>query len=363
MQTKKFVKTYMSIVFGTIILNTTMIYTFDPLQLIRKADWYYPYFSKEERFQNPGLIKNYDYDTIILGSSMVRNFSSKYIGEKLNLHPIKLSLSNSNLYEQNLTFNLANSIGTVKNVIWAFDTMFGKYFGHPGSWLPGHNPKQPDFPDYLYAGDMTEYHKYFLNLGLTYQFLKHLVQTYLLRPSKETVEEALDNLNNFHKKVKIGKSHTLKKYDKALEFNKKNPIVFTEQTDFERLKKQIDEFFIATIKTHPNIKFIIFFPPYSILLQKYYEKFNLFDFEIKIKKYVIDALIHEPNVEIYDFQDDSPITHNLENYSDMTHYSQDINAYMIDCILNKKDLISPNDPYQSINKLRQQVLDYKVTSF
>lgn len=363
MLTKKFVKTYISIVFGILVLNITMIYTFDPLQLFRKADWYYPYFSKEERFQNPGLAKHYTYDTIIIGSSMVRNFSSKYVGEKLDLQPLKLSISDSNLYEQQLTFKLANNTEKVKNVIWAFDTMIGKYFGNPGLWIPGHNPKQQDFPDYLYAGNMLEYHKYFLNLGLTCQFAKHLAQTYLLKSPKETAEEALDHLNNFHSKVKIGKSYTLKKYAKALEFNKKNTNEFNEKADFGRIKKQIDDYFIGTIKNHPTIKFIIFFPPYSILLQKYYETLNYLDFELKIKKYVIDALIHEPNVEIYDFQDDTTITHNLDNYSDMTHYSQDINAHIIDCIVNKKDLVSPNDPYKSINTLRQQVLDYKVPAF
>lgn len=358
MLSKKFVNTYLSIVFSVLMINIISIYVFDPLQFFRKADWYFPNFSTEERYQNPGLAKNYDYDTIILGSSMVRNFSSRYIEKILKIKPIKLSISSSNLYEQNLTFDVAYRTGKVKNVIWGFDLMLGQYFGNPGLWIAGHNKNVPDFPYYLYSADILSYHKYYLNIDLTIKLVVHLVKTYILRTSHQKLDDVIDDLNNFHKTTKCKEENALKKYAEGIEFSNKSPKLFTQPSDFERIKKQIDDLFLKTIRTHKDVKFIIFFPPYSILLQKYYEKLKLFDLSVSIKEYVITSLINEPNVEIYDFQDDEKITHDLNQYSDMIHYSQDINNYMIDCIRDKKDILSPKDPYQSIKKLKHQIMNY-----
>ena len=47
----------------------------DPLQFYRRAS-YPPLLSDALRFQNPGLARNYDYDTLILGTSVSLGFDA-----------------------------------------------------------------------------------------------------------------------------------------------------------------------------------------------------------------------------------------------------------------------------------------------
>ena len=49
-------------------------FTVDPLQFYRPASFYEPYYSMQQRYQNPGLARNFPYDTVIIGASMSENF-------------------------------------------------------------------------------------------------------------------------------------------------------------------------------------------------------------------------------------------------------------------------------------------------
>lgn len=64
------------------------------------------------------------------------------------------------------------------------------------------------------------------------------------------------------------------------------------------------------------------------------------------------------NVEIYDFQNMEFIA-DLSNYSDETHYTSDINDWIIDCINKKEYLI--NDEYN--NAIENEKLSERVNVF
>jgi len=66
-----------TLLFSSIIIGVPglMNYIVDPFQQYRKP-WYNPYFPPQiERYLNPGLAKNYDYDSILIGTSQVETFN------------------------------------------------------------------------------------------------------------------------------------------------------------------------------------------------------------------------------------------------------------------------------------------------
>ncbi len=70
------------------ILMSAIVYIVDPFFQFRFKDHAY-YFTG--RFVNAGLIKNYeDYDTVVVGSSMVGNFKMDLFREKLGAKPLKI---------------------------------------------------------------------------------------------------------------------------------------------------------------------------------------------------------------------------------------------------------------------------------
>jgi len=82
----------------------------DPLQFYHSA-FYKPVFSKQQRYQNPGLVKNYKYDTIIIGSSMSENNVPSYLNAKMEVNALKLSIMGSSAKEQYIIAILAQDTG------------------------------------------------------------------------------------------------------------------------------------------------------------------------------------------------------------------------------------------------------------
>lgn len=120
MKHKSFVRFLLAAVVMYSLAFMAFVYVIDPLQVYRAAS-YPPMFSEEERFQNPGLAKNYEYDTIIIGSSMTQNFVPSDVDRVFGGKTLKLSIEGSTAHEQYLTAKLALSTGQVKRVIWGLD--------------------------------------------------------------------------------------------------------------------------------------------------------------------------------------------------------------------------------------------------
>jgi hypothetical protein len=88
---------------------------------------------------------------------------------------------------------------------------------------------------------------------------------------------------------------------------------------------------LPIIRENPRITFKLFFPPISV--------FGSIDIDRRMRKVgfsmaqfrevALRELIDEPNVEMYDFQSDSVLTENLENYSDIIHYEPGINTKLV----------------------------------
>ena len=53
----------------------------------------FPYQVDNQLSQNPGMAKNMEYDSVILGSSMTVNFNTNWFEELMGLNTIKLSYS------------------------------------------------------------------------------------------------------------------------------------------------------------------------------------------------------------------------------------------------------------------------------
>ncbi|MGF2716994.1 hypothetical protein ACQUY5_33440, partial [Bacillus cereus] len=64
------------------------------------------------------LVKNMDYDTLFVGTSMGRNFLEPDADKLLHTTSFNGSLPGSTAREQNMTAQLATHSKTVKTIIW-----------------------------------------------------------------------------------------------------------------------------------------------------------------------------------------------------------------------------------------------------
>ena len=77
-----------------------ILWLYDPLQLFHKPIFRETTFFGDMRLAARGIIRYYDFDSVILGTSMLENTSAKEAGEKLGGKWVNLSLINSSYDER-----------------------------------------------------------------------------------------------------------------------------------------------------------------------------------------------------------------------------------------------------------------------
>ena len=120
----------------------------------------------------------------------------------------------------------------------------------------------------------------------------------------------------------------------------------------------MDENVLAVIQAHPDVQFILYYPPYSILQHRYfYDKDpTFFDNELYVKQYLFNQVGKQPNVKMYDFQQEQSVTFQLNNYKDLAHHSRRINEWIVDQIAKDNYRVTPKTLPVYLAELKQQVV-------
>ncbi|MFC5651363.1 copper amine oxidase N-terminal domain-containing protein [Paenibacillus solisilvae] len=324
------------------ILVALLTSLLDPLQFYHKATWYSPVFSTEQRYQNPGLARNYDYDTIIIGTSMTENFVPTEVDQALGGKTLKLSIRGSTADEHFKIAKLALETGKVKKVLWGLD-----YF----SLKTGDQEAAGPFPDYLYDHKLWNDYKYWFNYSVYEQFFKGIV-----RELKGTAPQNINYLYNWSHQVTFGKKYVINAYKKA----KVEEAYFgLNEEPLDVIKQNFDDHILSLVRGYPKVEFIFYYPPYSILRQSVWKDTNAlrYDNQLEMKTWMFQQFDQQPNTRVYDFQAESEWTYNLDLYKDLSHHNQNVNTWIAEAI-GKDDSnyrMTAQNAESFVQKLKQQV--------
>ncbi|AIQ15402.1 hypothetical protein H70357_00770 [Paenibacillus sp. FSL H7-0357] len=338
---KKFIFQFITMVIAFAVLIGTFSYIVDPLQFYRKASFYTPKLSWQERYQNPGLARNYKYDTIVLGSSMTENFLPSDVGEKLKGDVLKLSIEGSTIGEQYQTAKVAFKTGQVRQVLWGID-----YFAFRTNNATGNE----EFPAYLYDSNPLNDYKYVFNETNIKSALTALSKS---EGRANLKLSSLELLYNWDKSVTYGRDLVIKNWQSA---RNKEVAYGNNEDPLDSVKQTFDENVVSIVKAHPETKFYFYYPPYSILRQQVWYKTNpeRYGNQLEMKRYMFDKLNSYSNVSIYEFQTDSDITYNLDLYKDLSHHSGAVNSIIVDGISKGTHLVTADNLEQGIQLLKRQ---------
>ena len=355
---------YKFFIFLTIIplIMYTLIFIYDPLQIFHKAWFRTISFHSGMREQAAGIINNYQFDSLLLGTSMLQNTSAKEASKKLGGHFVNLSVSGSDFYERSFILKYALKKQKLKTIIYSLDAnaYFLERFGQK-STIEAFNILYNDkffnkFNIYL----NTKYMKCLSTLSsnkkcigtskdLTYPgkwFDKKRdysrfggIENWFRINLKDKEINALESIVSLAKRKKESTFHI-----------KNNPI------------KYIDDNIISIIKRNKNTNFILFFPPYARLeyalwIQKDVNKFNLHK---KIIKYLVTQSDKLSNLKIYAFGEEKFLD-NLENYMDLHHYHKKINTFMLNSFASDFGLLTKSNVNKYIKVITEKSLKYDIS--
>jgi hypothetical protein len=107
---------------------------------------------------------------------------------------------------------------------------------------------------------------------------------------------------------------------------------------------------------NPQIKFIVFLPPYHIYTYCQSEHFNEAEGLIRQRSEVMKELLKRPNVVLYDFQSDRKYVTNHDFFSDVQHFSNVAAKEILQDILNgRRQITSAADVDANEQELRDVI--------
>lgn len=266
------------------------------------------YIIDNQLSQNPGIAKNFDYDSVILGSSMTVNFDTDFFAKTMGLNTVKLSYNAAYPKDNDNIMRLVKqSHNEIAGVFLCIDIY--TYKAEPGVTAYG-------IPEYLYDNSLLNDVSYVLN--------KDVLLDYILLPQVKRESTPLNEIYWFWQYVPCGKDIVAASYQLPSSFLKMLP----EDTYENNIEANMRMYILPYIEDMPDTQFTIFFPPYSVLY--WYTRYadgNLAA-ELAGEQQIMELLFSYPNVRVYYFQNQFDFITDLNNYSDYTHYTHEMNDQM-----------------------------------
>ncbi len=319
----------------------------DPLQLYHRP-FLQNTFVDNQRYQNPGLAKNYRYDAVIIGSSHTENFSPKQIQSVLGWRTLPLSISGSTAREQRLILEKALETGQVRHVLWGID--FRSFRCEPDEIRHDGG----EFPMYLYHEDLSTPLRYLLSLD-TLGFSRKVL-TGKGRHDLETLHAWPERYEFNEERVIAAWQH-----ERTLPSDKLRKIGASFRgSPREALLANVRENLAALVASHPETEFHLFFPPYSALA--YTNDFAIaadrFEERLAFKREIVRTLAQCKNCKLHDFEIARAITHDLNNYKDLEHYHRRVNDWIVESIARDEFRLTLENSATRLAEFEQDVHEF-----
>ena len=329
----------------TLLTVGVINFLLDPFQQYRKANFYKPIYDNE-RYLNPGLAKTYDYNQVIIGSSMTENFLLSDTKDILGFNnPIKFCMSGATAYEIKTLLDYAYQNRKIDTVVYGVDLF--SFTGSTTRLFQG----EGSFPFYLYDNNRLNDYRYLVS----FDTFKFFVDSFVL-----SKPEVMFDFNRMYQWQHKASEDDFNGVDRISEWNEKygfNPDYTQSDYSLKAMKANIDINLIPLIQNHPETTFYFFYPPYSILAFKDMENKGWLSTVEQFKQHLFTQLAHYPNVKIYDFQVSKEVTCNLDNYKDLLHYHQRINTWMLQEMKNENYRIKDKAELQKFNRSLSSNID------
>lgn len=299
----------------------------------------------DERGQQIGVAKNCEYDTAIIGSSMSENFVASWFNDGyFGDNTVKLCMQGAHFDDFSRLLKVALAKDTTKTIVMSLD-----------NFLILNWPKDypTTIPEYLENDDLTDDAYYVLNKSVVLYYLPiFLLNNFKNDFSSDSAYVWADRYM-FNKYVALGTYAPLRLLQKMDD---------ESDSTYFGLVDQYMESLEPYLEARPDVTFYIYSPPYSIL---YWDDCYLrgrFTSEISGLNETFRRLLEHPNVKLFYFQDNWDIITNLDNYKDYSHYTQDINYYIYECMRNGENQMVPDTYFDRLLKFYEELPNYDFES-
>jgi len=289
----------------------------DPFQQYRLADAGHVRFLRVlQRYINPGIAKNADYDFVITGSSLMENYDLAEVNRLCKAKSVNLAMAAMSAFEQREILEVALRHRQPRRVVMSLDF---------NSFAPPIDASLPEIPDplplYLYDDNPLNDFRYLISGPVTLRTLAIVADARIGSYSTDS-----NRAWSWDRETIFSRAKMLKDIDPA-DINKR---FHQGSRNIEHMRASFETNIAALIAAHPDTQFNLVFPPYSIVVWADFVQRRQLDVSLAFKRFVFERLRSMPNARIFDMQADAAITHNLELYTDIYHFNSSINRRLME---------------------------------
>jgi hypothetical protein len=374
LQPKRYILAVLLSAFIFLACQFSALIAVDPLRLFHKPWIRDDYYISELRFQAAGIIRNTEFDSIILGTSNAANFSRKEASEIWDTTFVNISPDGSWLSERAIILNFALDQKKLKNVIISMDAF------HENRPHPVFSPANYNF---LYNENRWDDLKVYSNLKYAkYLACRNLIissdalcrstrnlETVTKWASIEAHRKRFGGLNKWFESKNNGQIQHA--FMEIVENTRaiKNGIVASLNSSSDSKKataerSAFDNYVLHYIKENPDTRFYLFFPPSSRMLRALTKKAKPDEYNksIEILRHVISAIGKYPNAQAFGF-DHLEFTNDIANYKDPIHYHPRYNSAILRWMKNNDHELTSENIEAYIKTTSELAENYDVVSF
>lgn len=289
----------------------------------------------DKEYQCIGSLKNFDYDSVIAGSSVAENYNNAWFDKGFDCTSVKAIRSYGATADLCYFLEVAFKEHHLKYVFYNLDPS-------ALSADPVTTFESTGCPMYLYDDNYFNDIKYLLNKGVLFEKIPYLIANSFIGDYDE------GNSYNWAQWKQFNSDMALGLYIRKPTVAEMKPADYYQENlngNLSLLTKQIT--------AHPETTFKIFIPPYSMLWwDNLYRHGDTESYLYNMEAAIAELLTYD-NVEFYYFQNDREIITDLEQYMDILHFSPSVNQYICNSLIDGSHRLTEENYKQAIKDMRE----------
>ncbi len=289
------------------------------------------YILEDQRFINDGIVKNFDYNAVIAGSSMTENFKPSELNALFKVSAIKVPFSGGSFREVNELLEAAiKHNSNIKMIVRGLD--YNRLFNTVDA------RDYDEYPEYLYDDKILNDVNYLFNIDATMVALQNVIG----KDSSGSINMDFDAYSNWENYYAFGKTAVDAQYARNTVVRAEAQAHVTEE-EFAIIDANIDENVIRLAKENPGIEFYYYFTPYSIAYIDFYKLEGKLEKQFEAEKYIIEKLLSYENIHLFSFFLEHDVIENPDLYRDVAHHSEKVNSMILEWMKEGHDLLTKDN--------------------
>lgn len=334
---RKFSISFLCLFLALLLGCGALVYVIDPM-FHYHAPWTpLPPVTTDERHQVGGIAENFDYDSILIGTSVTANFRASWFDEAFSCKTAKFTFPGGNFGEFIKALNMAYEDHEIQRVFWGLDTNLLTAFPQESTEL---------LPDYLYNDNPWDDVEYLYNKDVLFRQIVSMLYAFRWDPVP-----TVDDLFAWENRYEWGPQAVMKVYGRLEPTPMMGSDIFSAETSANL------QIILPYVQAHPETEFYFFIPPYSIVFWDRVYRRGTLEGTLAAQEAALQALAQCDNVHVYYPCAEEEVICDLEQYTDPIHYSPQVNQWITEEMASSSGL-TPQEIPQAVEEMRQLAWNY-----